>query len=144
MVSARLTRRGSEARGDIRRQAPRSAGEVHAGGLDIGAGEQSPFPGDFLGEGHARAPHLDKQGFDLKEIIDTRRREPFSRHLADGECKRLIPAEERRMRDAAGAKGFRTSAFEEMQIARMVDDPGKIGVLVIDPDRNLEFSRSHG
>src|SRR5690606_4231223 len=45
--------------------------------------------------------------------------------------------------EARRAEPLAARAFEEMQVARMIDDAAGVGVLPVDPDRDREWGTGH-
>src|SRR5690349_8795948 len=71
-------------------------------------------------------------------------RRPRKVDLHRAHRKRDALLDQFRMMNALGPQEFRSPALEEMQIRRVIDVPRKIGVFVIDPDREaMGLSHPH-
>ena len=89
---------------------------------------------------HDRCPlHLQRRGDDLEHVVHARGLAEVDAHRAhhEGKARRLLLGllEQRALVGAEQAQIVGAAALHEAQIARVIDDAGKIGVLVIDPHR---------
>ena len=93
----------------------------------------------FLIERDGSALHLFRSGDDVEQVVHIGRLAEGDVHVAhhEGEARRLGRRllEQRAMVGADQAQVVGAAALHEAQIAGVIDDTGKIGVLVIDAHR---------
>ena len=113
------------------------------------AGAPAHAPRDRHGFARAHYPLMQRDrgafdflrpGDDFQHVVHARRLEELDGHGAhhEGEARRLLLGllEQRALIGAEQAQIVGAAALHEAQIARVIDDAGKIGVLVIDPHRH--------
>ena len=85
------------------------------------------------------APRRDRRGLDRQQVVHAAGRRNRSPSSAPRKRSRRLAARSSNSRAArcrAGADQFGAPALHEAQIGGVIDDAGKIGVLVIDADRH--------
>src|SRR5262249_39638974 len=69
-----------------------------------------------------------------QDVVHARRFEKIERHLPDGKAQGLRARKKMSLFDAEPSQKFGAAALEKAQIARVIDNARKVGVLVINTD----------
>ena len=91
---------------------------------------------DALAEHHGSAANFAMRRLDDKLIIHQGGLEPIDLHPADNKKDARLPME-LLLVNTAGPDEFCPPTLQKAQIGRMIDDAGKIGVLIIDAQREM-------
>jgi hypothetical protein len=126
--------------GNFRREALRPA--IRDGrNLDIRQEQDFVAAQDFLRHFDRGAPKLGDTRLDTQKIVHEGGFAIIDTDPPNGEGKRRIAGEKRRLVDPAGTKKFRAATFEKAQICDVLNDTGKVRVFVI--NTNWQVTR-HG
>ncbi len=119
------------------RQAQRLAGTRNQHNHDFGGKEFDAVAADALIEGESGSRRfLDARGH-FQHLVDARGLEKFDRHPPHDEGRRLAPiraVDQRTMVVADQAQEIRAAALAPADVAAVIDEAGKIGVLEINAD----------
>lgn len=79
----------------------------------------------------AGARHVHKTGFDLQKIVKPRGLQEIAGEVADHEHKII----QRRVADAQEPQAIRAATLAEGDVASVVNDAARVGILEVDPHR---------
>jgi len=115
------------------RQPNRPAGHIDAGDGELGPNERVRSALRFLQHVERRAAHFTDPRYDLDPLVETRGLQVLNGTAAHDPVQAGRGAQPR-MIVAERAQQLGPSTLQESQPVRVVDDPRRVGVLVVDAD----------
>ena len=127
-----------------RQRDPRRPAVADTGDGDTGADEQLTRTHHRLVHRQRRPARLDDARLDIEHVIHQRGTPEIDFHAPHREGEPALLAMQARLVDADQAQAIAAPALAIAQIIGMVDDPGEIRVLVIDPQpQPVDAVRDH-